>query len=357
MRKRYNATDTDFDHYTSLLRARLEVTGWERTLEADWQLLFSSGVQPGHVYAGLQPLQRINHFPGVAPIIYKDELAYFLTGAGHTGVLPATYSMPGGWDALAAHAAGEPDALWIAKPKRLGASEGIELLSDISQAPRRRDMIVQQYVADPLLFPEYSHKHGLRVYVLVTSLDPLVAYVYPNGLVKFAQEAYRRERSDLANRRIHLTNTHLPEGVERAAVPTVDFVSYREVLRSLGVDDHVLWAGIRRLLVTALTALAPPMLALTLEMTGSPGSCFELLVADVLVDASHRPWLLEFNESPSLGVQADRPGESDVRRSVKEPLVADMLRLIGAEDEIFAAGDDPARLADEAGRRGSWEPL
>ena len=34
----------------------------------------------------------------------------------------------------------------------------------------------------------------IRVYVLLTSVDPLVAYIYDDGLVRIATERYRRVR-------------------------------------------------------------------------------------------------------------------------------------------------------------------
>jgi hypothetical protein len=48
----------------------------------------------------------------------------------------------------------------------------------------QQPLVVQRYIANPKLLDGF--KHDLRVFYLVTSLDPLVVWTYPNaGVVKF----------------------------------------------------------------------------------------------------------------------------------------------------------------------------
>ena len=50
-------------------------------------------------------------------------------------------------------------------------------------------MIVQKYIHDPFLIQ--GLKFDLRIYVLVVSCDPLVLYIYKNGLTRLATEEYQ----------------------------------------------------------------------------------------------------------------------------------------------------------------------
>lgn len=65
--------------------------------------------------------------------------------------------------------------------------------------------VIQKYVADPALIR--GHKFDLRVYYLITSLDPLVVYEYREGYGKLASARYERPgRRNAQNKQIHLTN-------------------------------------------------------------------------------------------------------------------------------------------------------
>lgn len=46
----------------------------------------------------------------------------------------------------------------------------------------------------------------MRIYILVVSFDPLVIYMYKDGLVRFATEKYSLKSGGLNHQWIHLTN-------------------------------------------------------------------------------------------------------------------------------------------------------
>jgi tubulin polyglutamylase TTLL5 len=330
------------DSETAFLREHLGAEGWEPTAGDDWHLNWSAAVQPLRVFRGLGDGQRVNHFPGIAPMHYKDELAHFL--GPDCGFHPATFSMPHQRDALLSAMADRPQAVWIRKPKRSQAGLGIELLTSPGQVPDEDEWIVQRYVADPLLLPDRPFKHVLRVFVLVTSLDPLVAYVHRNGVVKFTSRPFRTDAHALTDPVVHLTNprvqrqnTDVPDPVR-----AMDFDGYRDVLAAAAIDPLPVFGAISEMLAATLSALRDPVLGLSAKWAERLDCCFELLGFDVMLDAAHRPWLLECNISPALGVRG-RTGSPDqgAQRRGKGPMVADMLSVVGTDADAFHDGAQP----------------
>lgn len=66
--------------------------------------------------------------------------------------------------------------------------------------------VISRYIDNPLLL--FGHKFDLRLYVVITSFDPLRIYIYREGLVRFASEIYDAP-SDPASDQAkfsHLTN-------------------------------------------------------------------------------------------------------------------------------------------------------
>jgi hypothetical protein len=68
-------------------------------------------------------------------------------------------------------------------------------------------MIASEYISNPLLIDGY--KFDLRVYVAITSFNPLRVYIYDEGLTRFATVKYNSDNSKVKNRYVHLTNYSL----------------------------------------------------------------------------------------------------------------------------------------------------
>jgi hypothetical protein len=72
-------------------------------------------------------------------------------------------------------------------------------------------MVVSQYVDNPLLVDGY--KFDLRIYVALTSINPLRIYIYEDGLARFATQKYSSSVSANPNSKVnqftHLTNYSL----------------------------------------------------------------------------------------------------------------------------------------------------
>ena len=97
----------------------------------------------------------------------------------------------------------DENSFWIIKPPGKNNGQGIRLINNHRDIPDG-DSFVQRYIRNPFLIE--GKKFDLRVYVLVTGVDPLRIYVYNEGLVRFATEDYTNDPRLIGDARIHVTN-------------------------------------------------------------------------------------------------------------------------------------------------------
>jgi len=96
------------------------------------------------------------------------------------------------------------NVLYIIKPSASSCGRGIKVISKNTHIGKKQGCVISKYVHKPLLINGF--KFDIRLYVLVTSYDPLKIYLYQDGLVWFATEKYTTSSSSLKKRFIHLTN-------------------------------------------------------------------------------------------------------------------------------------------------------
>lgn len=77
---------------------------------------------------------------------------------------------------------------WIVKPANSSRGRGIYIIENLDDLNYEEMSVISYYISNPLLIN--GHKFDLRVYVVVTSFEPLRVYVYQEGLARFASESY-----------------------------------------------------------------------------------------------------------------------------------------------------------------------
>jgi tubulin polyglutamylase TTLL4 len=95
-------------------------------------------------------------------------------------------------------------SMYIMKPAASSCGRGIKVIGKRTHVNKRSGFILSKYVSRPHLIRGY--KYDLRVYVLVTSFEPLKIYLFRDGLVRLATVPYTTSKSSIKQRFIHLTN-------------------------------------------------------------------------------------------------------------------------------------------------------
>ncbi|XP_045502487.1 uncharacterized protein LOC123699558 isoform X2 [Colias croceus] len=334
LRLTYKLVNTE----TKLLHRLLQAHGLQEACSEskDFNLLWAGLHPKPDVLRSLSPYQRVNHFPRSYELTRKDKLfkniekMQYFRGLKHFDFIPTTFLMPGEYKELCTTHY-RTKGPWIVKPAASSRGRGIYIVNTPEQIPKGENVVVAKYIDKPLLIG--GHKCDLRLYVCVTSIDPLLIYLYEEGLVRFATVKYDKTNKNLWNPCMHLCNYSINKyhtDYIKCDDPNAGNIGHKWTLSALlrhlrkqGRNTAALMAAIEDLVVKSILSSAQTITAAARVFVPNLFNCFELFGYDILVDDMLKPWLLEINLSPSLAC------ESPLDARVKSALLADTLTLVG----------------------------
>ncbi|XP_075982485.1 tubulin tyrosine ligase-like 5 isoform X2 [Anticarsia gemmatalis] len=323
---------------TKLLHRLLQAHGLQEavTEAKDFNLLWSGLHPKPDVLRSMSPYQRVNHFPRSYELTRKDKLfkniekMQYFRGLKQFDFIPTTFLMPAEYKELCSTHY-RTKGPWIVKPAASSRGRGIYIVNTPEQIPKGENVVVAKYIDKPLLIG--GHKCDLRLYVCVTSIDPLLIYLYEEGLVRFATVKYDKTNKNLWNPCMHLCNYSINKyhtDYIKCDDPNAGNIGHKWTLSALlrhlrkqGRNTTALMAAIEDLVVKSILSSAQTITAAARVFVPNFFNCFELFGYDILIDDMLKPWLLEINLSPSLAC------ESPLDARVKSALLADTLTLVG----------------------------
>ncbi|KPI89312.1 putative tubulin tyrosine ligase [Leptomonas seymouri] len=177
--------------------------------------------------------------------------------------------------------------------------------------------IVSRYISNPLLI--CGKKFDLRLYVLVTSYRPLVAYLHEDGFARFCATRYNGDSLAQEDLGSHLTNVALQKGDEHYNASHGGKWSFQNLFlyvqcRYGPYAAEGMMKNIQFLIYHSLKAVEPVMF--------NDKHAFELYGYDILIDDQINPHLIEVNASPSMSTTTP----SD--RLLKEQVLTDMTKIV-----------------------------
>ncbi|ETP01876.1 hypothetical protein F441_20957 [Phytophthora nicotianae CJ01A1] len=346
--------------------------GWEDHpaglgLKTTWNLLWTWS-KPRVERQTLLVWQKVNHFQHAKALTRKDclkkHIGKYLAAGGKLrqafDIIPPTFLLPKEYvsfvqafqergERLKRSGLSEAKNIWIMKPVALSRGRGISLVNDLSQVIYGEQVVIQEYIAAPKLLDGY--KFDLRLYVLVTSFNPLEAFLYEEGFVRLCTRPY--EDSDISNIFVHLTNSSIQKSNEEAITgstnPIASMKGENEAsqkdaggtkttlaflwrrLAAEGVDVEQVKRSIEEVVLKALLCGE--------DHIPFQVNSFDLLGYDILLDADLRPWLIEINSSPSMA------RDNDLDYQVKDAMMLDTIRVV---DPLHF---DRVKLAEVIARR------
>lgn len=315
----------------------------------------------------LLPNQAVNHYPGSFGLGRKDYLWKNMSRMQRMhgdayDFCAKSYLFPRDREQFERDY--EEGDVYIVKPPAQAEGRGIRLINRSEQLPAKGTAaIVQRYLGDPYLIN--NKKFDLRIYVAVTSFDPLRIYVFEEGLARFATTDYQApdaSKKSIKNRYMHLTNYSInkkSDDFEWNTDFTRDDVGSKWSLSALyrnlekaGVDVPPLRERINDLIIKTVIAVEHSVVSKMNAFCNGRAACYELFGFDVLLDAQLKPWLIEVNVSCSLA------SSSPLDKWIKTMLMTDLFHLIGVIPFDRKAHADEAEKKKKARLlKSSSEPL
>ncbi|XP_034477807.1 tubulin polyglutamylase ttll6 [Drosophila innubila] len=302
-----------------------------------WNIQWCDNTPHLDLLKSMKRFQQINHFPGMSEICRKDMLALNLNRMlkmypGDYRIFPKTWLMPSDAYDVAIYA-NKHKRTYILKPYSSGQGRGIWLTNNLRSVGRQEKLICQTYVDRPLLIDGF--KFDLRVYTLVTSVDPLRIFVYNEGLARFATHKYMPPALGNSNNVfMHLTNycvnrrnSNYNAGKGHEGGSKRKLCEYNKWLKDHNYNVEEFWAAVDDAIIKTVISAWPVLkhnYNVCFPKHDQIQACFQLLGFDILVDWKLKPFILEVNHTPSLC------GDETVDNEVKRPLIRDTLNLISS---------------------------
>ena len=269
-------------------------------------------LREGDFYSTLLPWQVVNRIPESnlmcrkAPFIRLMQRMQMFRPKQYQFV-PKSYVLPLENEAFV-KAVSKHDRMHIVKPDGGSLGIGIKVLQkDDDFTPDNHLAIAQEYVES---YKIDDTKFDLRVYVLVSSLDPLRIYVYRDGVARFCSQKSTANTvySQLTNTAV---NKHNPDVKVESITKTIKQVF--DVLKKDGVDTATIWKKIDRAIVLTVISALKYMREAEKEKCPQIGypRCFQIFGFDVLLDTKLDPVIMEVNYRPSLA--ADTSDEKKMK--------------------------------------------
>ncbi|XP_040916090.1 tubulin polyglutamylase TTLL5 isoform X2 [Toxotes jaculatrix] len=302
----------------------------------DFNLMWTGSHLKPYTLRSLQDFQKVNHFPRSYELTRKDRLYKNIQrmqqthGFKNFHIVPQTFVLPSEYQEFC-NCFAKDKGPWIIKPVASSRGRGIYLVSNPNQISMDENILVSRYINNPLLIDEF--KFDVRLYVLITSYDPLIIYVYEEGLARFATVKYDRTSKSIKNTFMHLTNYSVnKKSSDYVSCDDPEVEDYGNkwsmsaVLRYLkqeGKDTTLLMRQVEDLVIKAVLSAELQIATACKMFVPHKTNCFELYGFDVLIDSNLKPWLLEVNLSPSLACDAP------LDLKIKASMIADMFSLVG----------------------------
>ncbi|XP_075223063.1 tubulin tyrosine ligase-like 15 [Lycorma delicatula] len=263
--------------------------------------------------------KKVNHFPGSGYITNKMDLA-----TSNIPFVPKAFKIPQQNKQLMDYASKNSHKMFVQKGND---HRGIKIEKIEKLDLKQNDSFVQEFVDNPLLVD--GHKFDIGVYTIITSIDPLIVYIY-NGdiLFRYCPEKYYPFDPNKVDKYV-VGDDYLPTW----EVPSLKRYfnnfgynmrdSFNAFMKESGKNPDKIWNQVEEA-IRIICLYKESAIQKVLSSYPSKRNFFEMVRFDFVVDDKLNVYVMEANMSPNLSSAHFPPN-----RILYEQVLFSLFSLVG----------------------------
>ena len=191
------------------------------------------------------------------------------------------------------------------------------------------DYVLTKYLYNPHLIKGY--KYDIRFHTLVSSIQPLILYLYNEGMVRFATEKYNFSESNINNKFMHLTNININNKIYKIPTNLTDieesnlwnFDTFRKYCIRTNINFDRIYSEVSDIFIKLMISVKDKLSKEILQNNLENSNFYHFIALDIILDENLKPYLLEANRNGGLGIHVEA-----LKYSAYD-IVTDTLNIIG----------------------------
>ena len=209
--------------------------------------------------------------------------------------------------------------LWLCKPCNGSLGEGIYFLKDYQDILNCTQMITK-YIHNPHLYK--NRKYHIRLYNFISSIKPLIIYIFKEGQVMTASHDYKKNLEDINDKYSFLTNAHINFGKDGYHEDIFLEQLKEQIIKDGGNWDEV-WRQIKDICIKIIIMIYNDEYNQFNNLTYYNEKSFIFFGLDMMIDTNYKVWFLEANDTPHM------EGYDKVNKKNKIGLSTDIINILG----------------------------
>jgi hypothetical protein len=358
----YKICDTRIDLYGEVLAN--ETLNFDEVKDNNWRLAFDACFSTSAKYRHMQWDQKIGEMPQLDSVSDKGKFAaqmerYRRSFPEEYSFIPVSFIIPTQHKELKVAMEGDEKGLapttqdgtayWLIKPRASCCGRGIRLINTFPEVPQDKKgehsgHIVQRFMSNPYTIfghnprgEDGGYKLILRLFVFVTTFNPLSVYVVPDGPMFYTRYPHSL-KSKLWKDRSRFITDYFFTHAQADLGTTFSRLRNRYVKGIKGHDEYEMWRKIKHATVKTLLPLTWRLAQQEAQLLPYQHNAYHIFGYDISVNSHQEPVVIEVNAHPMTDLEIVKTNDThkgpvvQQDRELKMDMIGWLASLLGLYD-------------------------